>query len=322
MSILVVIIAIIGITAVVFTVTPVPASLLMRKLFEKPNLAEPDGYSDIESRVTVYRDIEYKSDFSDNKLDMYLPANMEDKHPIVLWVHGGAYVGGDKGDILYYSTALSSEGYAVISMNYQRAPEAKYPVPIVQIGEVYSWILSVAEEFSLDVEKLVLAGDSAGAHSVSIFSLIQTNPEYSNEIGIEALVPKEHIKGQLLYCGPFDVEMVGNVRGVFGFMLSKAGWAYFGSKNWAEEYNRIATVRYHVTEEYPSTFITDSNTASFEGHGKDFVGQLESVNVRVESYFIPIEEEKTMHEYQFLMDTPSGRECYKRTVQFLEEIVK
>ena len=299
------------------TVSPVPAALLLRKLFENPTLAPPNGYAAMEETVTAHLDLDYPSAYADHTLDLYLPETADGNLPVVLWVHGGGYVGGDKSDVRYYATALASNGYAVISMNYQRAPEAKYPVPIVQIGEVVRWMVSAAERYSLDPNRLVLAGDSAGAHSAATFSLIQTNPDYAEKSGFTATLPADALKGLLLYCGPYDVPLIDEIPGIFGFMLARAGWAYFGARDWAAQYGEIATVRHHVTTQYPPTFITDSGSNSFEIQGKALADTLERAAVPVTRYFMPADTEKTTHEYQFLMNTPAGAECYRLTLQFL-----
>ena len=303
-------------------ITPVPMSLIMRMFFESPQLDPPEGYDEMSAAVTVLNDLEYPSLHPDNTFDLYLPTGEEEPRPVILWVHGGAYVGGDKRDARYYSTALASEGYAVVSMNYRRAPEGKYPVPIVQMGELCAWLCELSGEYNLDMTRLVLAGDSAGAHSAATFALIHTNPAYAEESGLAATLPAETIKGVLLYCGPFDVGMTGKTEGIFGFMILQAGWAYFGTRNWAEEYSDIAAPGNYVTADYPPAFITDGNTASFEPQGKKFAGELEAAGAPVTSYFIPLETEKTIHEYQFMMNTPSGRECYRRTLLFLEQYLR
>jgi len=302
-------------------VTPVPLSLLMRKLFENPAISPLKGYASMEARVTVYLDVAYESQHKSNTLDIYLPKDADKPVPVVLWIHGGGYVGGDKRDVRYYAVSLASEGYAVISMNYARAPEARYPTPIMQIGDVFGWISEYSADYLLDANQIVLAGDSAGAHSAAIFAAIQTNPAYGNELGIKASIASERIKGLLLYCGPYDVGMMNEIGGAMGLLLNRAGWAYFGTRGWMDTFAERATVRTHVTEAFPPAFITDGNTASFELQAIALADALDAAGVKCERYFIPLAIEKTAHEYQFLMDTEAGAECYRRTLAFLDEHV-
>ena len=298
---------------------------IMRASFAGTNAVKPAGYEAMESAVVAHKDLEYTSEFGDNKLDLYLPKNANELAPlpIIIWVHGGAFVGGDKIYATYYATALSSNGYAVASMNYMRAPEAKYPTPIVQLGEVCEWLVSKSADYNLDPTRFVFAGDSAGAHIVSSFANVQTSPEYAELLGLTPtpIVPASAIKGMLLYCGPYDMAKTANVGGFFGFFLFRAAWTYFDTKDWANEYADKATLTQNITSVFPPTFITDSNTASFEDQGKELADALSSKGVSVSSYFMPLEFEKTSHEYQFDMSTPAGAECYARTLTFLADVL-
>lgn len=309
--------AALALTIVLFVVSPTPTALLLRKLFEKPSLAPPDGYAAMERAVTANLDLTYPSAHGDNTLDLYLPNDADEPLPVIIWVHGGAYVGGDKSDARLYATALASEGYAVISMNYERAPEAKYPTPITQLGEVCAWVRTNAEAYTLDPERLILAGDSAGAHTAATFALIQTNPAYAEEIGIAPSVALQSIRGTILCCGPYDVQSMGEIKSVFGFFLARAGWAYFGSRAWVDEY-AIVSVAAHVTADFPPTFLTDGNTNSFEPQGRELVAALDALGVPVTSLFIDLADEITQHEYQFQMNPPAGEQCYEMILEFLD----
>ena len=314
-----IVMALIAATIIVFVATPVPMSLMMRKAFESPKLSAPTGYASMETTVAVQHDLVYPSSYGENTLDLYLPKGQSDfSLPVILWVHGGAYVGGDKSDARYYCTALAARGYAVISMNYARAPEARYPTPITQMQEVYAWLCTFEKKYSLDLSRMFLAGDSAGAHSAATFALIQTNPDYAAKLFLKSVVPAGHIRGLLLYCGPYDVQMLDDIPGFFGFMISRAGWAYFGSRHWVTDFGELATIRYHLTADYPPVFITDTNAASFKPQGQALAEALTRANIPVKSYFPP-DVEETTHEYQFLMDTLSGAQCYEKTLAFLNE---
>ena len=189
---------------IVFTlVSPLPVALLIRAAFRKSPAVPPEGYTAALSRITVVKDLSYPSAYPDNTVDLYLPAGKgatkaimpplqkdvvelpvgEGTFPIVLWIHGGAFVGGDKSDVQYYAAALAAEGYAVACMNYCRAPEEKYPAPHEQTQEALRWLAGIADSYALDMERFVLAGDSAGAHVAAQFAAMQSNPAYAIEMG-------------------------------------------------------------------------------------------------------------------------------------------
>ena len=307
--------------ALVFTlVSPLPVSYMVRLAFLYDSSKEPDGYDDIKSRVSVMRDLKYPSKYKDNSADIYILKDAKEPLSVVLWVHGGAFVGGDKRDAEIYATALASEGYAVVCINYRRAPEAKYPAPVIQTGEAYLWIKTLADSYPMDAERLVLAGDSAGAHIAAQFAAIQSNGEYAKEMAIEPIVPLEFIKATLLFCGPFDTAKILAIdSSIMNFLMGKAAWAYFGEKAWEGKFASQATVTDYITADFPPSFISDGNTLSFEEHGRALAEELEKKGVPVETYFVSAEEEVTKHEYQFVMNTPAAKKSFEKALAFLKK---
>ena len=302
--------------------TPLPASYMIRLAFREGPAVPPDGYKEMQKQVLAAKDLTYPSAYKDNTADIFTPKE-GGLFPVVLWVHGGGFAGGDKRDIEIYATALAAEGFGVVCINYRRAPEAKYPTPLLQTGEAIVWLGAVAGEYSLDTNRLVLAGDSAGAHIAAQFAAIQSNPAYAEETGITPTVSMDKLKALLLFCGPYDASEISNISSPFlGFMLGKAAQAYFGMGNWEKRLAGQADIGRHVTETFPPAFISDSNTNSFESHGKALAQILKDKQVPVEEYFIPMETEVTSHEYQFVMNTPAGRKSFQKTVSFLQEHTK
>ena len=307
-------------SVIVVNVTPVPVSLFVRSQFSKNLRTKPENYLEYANKVVVEENLEYPSMFNDNKVDLYLPNDGYD-FSVIIWIHGGAFVGGDKVDAKEYATMLSANGYAVVLANYERAPELKYPNQLKQLEEIYSFVLDIAAEYGLDIDNLFWAGTSAGAHMVAQFALIQTSMEYAIKMGFEQVVEPDGIKGLLLYSGPFDVEKINNVKNrVASFLFSQTSWAYFGKRNWESLYGDIATIKNHVTNSFPPTFITDGNNGSFEEHAMELVEVLKKNNVAVSSLFIS-KEIKTGHEYQFKLDTNPAMESLEETLKFLDEII-
>jgi len=301
--------------------SPLPTCWLMRELFKHPTLAPPPGYGQMEQRVQALPDLTYPSLYRNNAADLYLPKDAPGPLPVILWAHGGGYAGGDKTDVQYYATALAAQGYAVVSVNYALAPEDHYPTPLLQMAEICHWLQSIREEHSLDMENLVLAGDSAGAHLAAQFALLQTSDSFAELCGLEPSIDPDNLRGLLLYCGPYDVSGMGDIGGLAGFLLHRAAWGYCGTTRWAEQYEDQLSIVDHMTESFPPVFLTDGNTGSFQSHGESLAKLLRGKGVHTESYFMTIDEEVTHHEYQFIMDTPAGIECFSRTILFLDSVL-
>ena len=293
-------------------------ALAIRAAFRKKIAVAPDGFEEMTKCVKVVKNLKYPSKYRSNSADIYIPKNKKGPFPTVLWIHGGAFTGGDKKDAEIYATALAAEGIAVVCMNYRRAPEAKYPAPVVQTDEAYLWLGSISDEYALDTSRFILAGDSAGAHIAAQYAAVQSNADYADKMGFEQSIPLHTLKAILLFCGPYDVaKMDESSNRIVNFFIGRAARAYFGKKDWTTFFSAQATISNHVTSCFPSAFISDGNTLSFESHGRELAAALESKGVPVETYFISADTEKAGHEYQFIMNTAAGKESFDRVTGFV-----
>lgn len=306
---------------VFFLVSPKPSAYIIRKTFEYPPAKPPANMDKILSKSICITDVEYPSDYPDNQLDIYLPSKESDTlRPIIIWIHGGGFVGGDKSDVRFFAQTLASEGYAVFSINYRRAPEEKYPVPFFQLNDAYKFVCEQSEEYQLDLRRLFLAGDSAGAQIVGQAANSLTNEVYGKSLPFQLDIPKEDIKGVLLYCGVFSVEDLSVITSNHFFvqLFKMVGWNYFGEKNWQQSsLPKETNVIGNATENFPPAFITDGNTMSFEPLAKIFVQKLDDLDVTYDSLFFTKDTYKTKHEYQFVQNTEAAGIAVEKTLAFL-----
>lgn len=112
---------------------------------------------------------EYKENLT---LDIYLPTQLVfEKTPVVIFIHGGAWVGGGKGvvNINRFNESINllrQKGYTVISTNYSLGRRNKSPFPecILDVFETVNWVVENANHYSFDIDNIGLFGASAGAH--------------------------------------------------------------------------------------------------------------------------------------------------------------
>ena len=115
---------------VAFKFSPWPSALLIRYAFNskavKTNKAlENHVPSNLKSIINQQYDLSDKNAF----LDVYIPSDAEQKLPVIIWIHGGGLISGNKGQVSNYCKILSSKGYVVIAIDYTIAPEGKFPTP-------------------------------------------------------------------------------------------------------------------------------------------------------------------------------------------------
>jgi len=127
----------------------------------------------------AFTNIPYASNSATQLLDVHLPVG-EGPHPVVVYFHGGAWLIGDKADTPESQNVLDTlvgKGYAVVSVNYRLASEAKWPAQIYDCKAAVRWVRANAEQYGFDTEKIVAFGSSAGAHLALMTGLTNGNAD-------------------------------------------------------------------------------------------------------------------------------------------------
>lgn len=142
--------------------------------------------------ANVSENIAYKTDETgkDIQLDIYRPKNTDNKKlPVVMYVHGGAWVEGDKvitANNYVESTILKllEKNYVVISINYRLVTEnIHFPAPIQDTKDAVRWVRKNADKYNLDENNIGMWGVSAGAH----LSLLSAYTEDKDFLGDKEL---------------------------------------------------------------------------------------------------------------------------------------
>jgi acetyl esterase/lipase len=115
--------------------------------------------------VKVERDLAY-GPHERNKLDIYLPPGDGPK-PLLIWVHGGAWMAGSKND---GNPALRflDKGYAVAAINYRFSNQAKFPAQIEDCKAAVRWLRANAKKYQFEPDHFGAIGASAGGHLVAL----------------------------------------------------------------------------------------------------------------------------------------------------------
>jgi acetyl esterase/lipase len=178
-------------------------SLQLRKVFGEGDAKRDEGLTTPED-IIRFNDIPYGLlDAKWQKLDVYRPKDKQGKLPVILSVHGGGWVYGDKDVYQWYCMSLAQRGFAVVNYSYRLAPEYKYPSSFEDTGAVAYWILDHAEKYGFDTEHIFGVGDSAGGHMLSLFAAALTNPSFE----VPYPFPKDFtFKAIALNCGVYEMQ--------------------------------------------------------------------------------------------------------------------
>lgn len=125
--------------------------------------------------IAVTRDVAYRSDAAAHerfhRLDVYRPADASGPLPGVLYLHGGGFQFFDKSSHWILTTALAREGAVVFNANYRLAPAHPFPAAAEDAAAAWRWIVQHASAWGADPDRLVLAGESAGANLALVVAI-------------------------------------------------------------------------------------------------------------------------------------------------------
>ena len=197
--------------------------------------------------VERFDDIPYGDDPVWQALDVYRPKGCAGRLPVIVSVHGGAWVYGDKQRYQYYCMGLARRGFAVVNFSYRLAPEHRYPAQMADVNAAFAWTAANAERYNLDAGRLFAVGDSAGAHMLALYACICTNPAYAATYPFK--VPEGvKLTAVSLACGVYDFDRAGGGlnRELMTDLMPGGGTA--AEMVWINPLN-------HVTPDFPPAFL-------------------------------------------------------------------
>jgi acetyl esterase/lipase len=146
--------------------------------------------------VEVIRGIPYGPGGVRQQLDIYRPTNIPEKGcPVVLQIHGGAWILGDKAQqALPLMNLLASKGWICVAANYRLSPSVGFPTHLEDCKAALCWIRQHGREYGMDPDFVAVTGGSAGGHLAALMGLTANRPELQPEhpetdTSVQACIP-------------------------------------------------------------------------------------------------------------------------------------
>jgi len=124
-----------------------------------------DWAADIANRYRIVPNITYlTANNYEAKLDLYLPRNLTEPSPTLVYIHGGGWVQGSKEVSTLRLLPYLEMGWSVVNVEYRLAHTSLAPAAVEDCLCALRWIIRNAEEYNLDPNRIVVSGNSAGGH--------------------------------------------------------------------------------------------------------------------------------------------------------------
>jgi acetyl esterase/lipase len=236
-----------------------------------------------------FLDIPYADLSPAQKLDIYLPDVGDGPFPVIMSIHGGAFMGGDKADmqVLPMLEGLKRD-YAVIAVNYRLSWEATFPAPVHDVKAAVRWIRAHAQRYHLDPDRIAAWGGSAGANLAAMLGTSAGVPELE-DLSLGNPEQPSHVQAVVAWFGPTDFAKMDELLAERG-LAPEPGMEHSGA-NSPESLllgGQITENPDRVKAANPETYITPSAPPFFLQHGTmdaivpvqmsiDFAAKLEPV---------------------------------------------
>ena len=292
-------------------------SHIVRTLFTIGDLKRDLGWVP-PTNVETVENLSYGSCDKWHLLDLYRPKDKEGKLPVLLNIHGGAWVYGDKKVYAPYCMYLAAQGFAVVNASYRLAPKHTFPAPLEDVGSIMEWVVTNAKQYHLDLRNLFFVGDSAGAHLPTAYTAIQLNSDYAKEFPKITVSPKFVPKALVLNCGVFDMEGEVERRGT---LLTLFLTDILGAKPTTSSIKKMSPVRY-ITPDFPPVYLATSNGDFLRKHSHRLKEVLEQKQIDFVFKEYGNNKKTQGHVFHLNLKNKVGQTCNQEQIKFVRKIME
>jgi acetyl esterase/lipase len=215
-----------------------------------------------------YLDVPYASLSPAQELDIYLPDEGQGLFPVIVSIHGGAFMGGDKAEmqVLPMLEGLK-RGYAVVAVNYRLSWEATFPACVHDVKAAVRWIRAHAQRYHLDPDRIAAWGASAGGYLASMLGTSAGVSELG-DLSLGNADQPSHVRAVVSWFGPTNFLKMDESLTERG-LPPEPGMEHSGP-NSPESLllgRQITKIPARVKAANPETYITPAAPPFFLQHG-------------------------------------------------------
>lgn len=291
---------------------------IVRTEFKKGDDIRDAGLTTPED-IVRYDDIVYGWDPKWHSLDVYLPREAaQGVLPVIVSVHGGGWVYGDKERYQFYCMNLAQRGFAVVNFTYRLAPENKFPVPLEDTNLAFAWTLEHAQEYGFDRTRIFGVGDSAGANLLGLFSCMCTDPEYAAEYDFQP--PKGFVPAAVaLNCGVYSMAREPEPDGEQDLIRQLLD-DYMPCGGSARELELMDVPR-HITPAFPPAFLMTCNGDFLKGQAPILASKLAEKEIPHISRFYGDRGNSLGHVFHCDVRSADAKLCNDEECAFFREFL-
>ncbi len=265
----------------------------------------------------------------------YKPRKDGKKMPVLLNIHGGGWIIGDKSNSTSYCLPFAEEGFFVMNVNYGMPEKILkpffnkvdpkefhnknwvWPYPIKTHFLAMKWLEKNAKKYNLDLDNVFIAGDSAGSHMTAVVCACFCDDKYAKKLKVEkpSFVPK----GYIMNCGLYKVSIYEHIPIGRAMMQRFTGYKNIKKCKLYDELNPIP----YINKKANNVLVVKGQFDIMTIFQSDMmVKQLKKQKVNYDFYVgrgFPL---ATFHDFMFLTFTKHSKDCMKYETDWVKKIAK
>jgi acetyl esterase/lipase len=251
------------------------------------------------------------------RLDITIPY-AEPPLPILVYIHGGGWMNGDKSTYRRICALYAQAGFLVCNINYRLTPQYDYTAQMQDVASAVYWAYRNCSRYGGDPSRIFLVGDSAGAHLASWYAAASGDAALPEATGIGDMIPAGSLKGLLLFYGAFDMDTM--VRTGFPFMKTFYRACFGKDADACRLRAGIASPLRHLTAEYPPSFMTCGGNDPLLPESQALSRALDGLGVPHRDLFLfKPEYPHAPHGFLNFYFFKSSRKAMRESIAFLQE---
>jgi acetyl esterase/lipase len=228
-----------------------------------------DSAPQIPEGVELFRDIIYaKAGDIPLTLDIYAPKGAKDQLPLIVFIHGGGWVAGDKFPCR--EVRMIPRGYAVASINFRLTDKAAWPAQIHDCKAAVRFLRANAEKYYIDPKRVGAMGASSGGHLAAMLGTSGDVKELEGDLGNRE--KSSRVQAACVFFGHTDFTVIADDDNPLAVMAKRAGKSVLEIEALGNPFvkllgGRISQNREKAAQASPITYVTKDDPPFLIMHG-------------------------------------------------------
>lgn len=252
-------------------------------------------------------------------LDVSRRTDTKEKLPLFIYIHGGGFLSGKRTSRRFYCYNWAKEGYVTANIGYDYGLDAVHPEHIRQIFKGIEYVLDRAEEYGIDTDRIVVAGESAGGYFAALVAAVASHRALYGELGIDFAYKDDFkVSACVLLSGLYDpVRSTGTGFPLIGLDVKTfLGKSEAEMKDGIKEGDAPCVIDDYADAAFPPAFIVASKYDKLATESEDLRDEL--VAAGAEHEFFLCTGINGVHAGALACElAASGRECLRRAQDFV-----